>query len=491
MAALPEQLPVLFRGVLGEPINLQALGGFLSWRVLNFVPVLLGVWSILTLSSTLAGEARRGSLDIVASTPLSRDSIAIQKGAAHLVAMAVACAILGLFTWVATLVSATLPGDEVPAGAVAAHMVWLVLVAVAPGLLAWVVAPIVGRGAAAALGALGLISSFVVHGYSEAITAFEALDAVSYFGLTAGHRPMAGVSDWPSLGVLFAVEGVLFVLGVLVFRTRDIGITRDVALPLPRLRLGLGGVIGRSFAERLPVAAWFGLGLGLMGLVYAINSAAFTESLRSIPQIQRIVQQFMPGVDIFTPGGVLQLVFFGFGTLLVAGAAGLLASGWASDESEGRLEVILAAPVSRTAWGVRSGVGALGAVAVLGVAMAALVAVGVIGAGGDPLDPVLGALVLGGYTAALLGVGLAAGGLVRPSLAGPVAAGLGLAFYLIDVLGAALQLPDELLQLSLTRHLGQPMAGVFDASGIVACAVLALGGVAVAAVGLRRRDIER
>jgi hypothetical protein len=55
----------------------------------------------------------------------------------------------------------------------------------------------------------------------------------------------------------------------------------------------------------------------------------------------------------------------------------------------------------------------------------------------------------------------------------------------------ALQLPSQVLDLSLTRHLGQPMAGNFDPIGLVACAVLALGGIAVAAVGYGRRDIGR
>ena len=96
--------------------------------------------------------------------------------------------------------------------------------------------------------------------------------------------------------------------------------------------------------------------------------------------------------------------------------------------------------------------------------------------GGDPVQPMLGRLVLGLYAAALAGIGLALGGFVRPILAGVVPAALGLAFYLLDILGAALQLPDVILDLSMTQHLGQPMAGIFDSAGIGLCAVLAVGG---------------
>ena len=71
-------LPMAIRGLLGEPINIETLGGFLSWRVGNSLPVLLGLWSVLALSGTLAGEAAKGSLDLLASTPQSRRSIALQ-----------------------------------------------------------------------------------------------------------------------------------------------------------------------------------------------------------------------------------------------------------------------------------------------------------------------------------------------------------------------------------------------------------------------------
>ena len=94
MVATMTSLPAVFRGLLGEPIAIDTLGGFMSWRVGNFLPVLLGLWSVIALSGTLAGEAASGSLDIVASTGHSRRSIAIQKVAGHVVAVAAAMAIV-------------------------------------------------------------------------------------------------------------------------------------------------------------------------------------------------------------------------------------------------------------------------------------------------------------------------------------------------------------------------------------------------------------
>ncbi len=54
----------------------------------------------------------------------------------------------------------------------------------------------------------------------------------------------------------------------------------------------------------------------------------------------------------------------------------------------------------------------------------------------------------------------------------------------------ALNLPDVVHDLALTSHYGFTMLGQWDAVGVVASAVLAVGGVLVGAWGFRRRDLR-
>ena len=112
-------LPLALRGLLGEPINLETMGGFLSWRVGNFLPVLLGLWPVIALSGTLAGEAAKGSLDLLGSTPQSRRTIALEKVAGHVTAVALAMLILAISIWLVGIGFAKLPGDEIPFSAAA------------------------------------------------------------------------------------------------------------------------------------------------------------------------------------------------------------------------------------------------------------------------------------------------------------------------------------------------------------------------------------
>ncbi len=101
-----------------------------------------------------------------------------------------------------------------------------------------------------------------------------------------------------------------------------------------------------------------------------------------------------------------------------------------------------------------------------------------------------GTFALGLFAAALAGVGFGVGGLVRASIAARTVAIVVVATYLIDLFVPALRLPDRVHQLALTAHFGQPMVGDWNAGGVVACLVLAAGGLALGGLGFARRDLS-
>jgi ABC-2 type transport system permease protein len=489
LAAQMALLPDVMRGLLGEPVAIETLGGFLSWRTLGFMPIIVGVWSLIALSSTLSAEAERGSMEFVVAAPMRRRTIALQKAGAHVVALAIAMAILGLGTWLSTVAFATLPGDEATLGASMATAAWIGITALGGGAVAFALAPIIGRGLALTVGGVVLFGSYLVNSYASISPAFETLQPVSYFAWTADHRPLAGISDWGTTLLVAALAVGLIAVGVVAFERRDVGITTSLPIRGPRIGLGLRTPFGRSFAERLPAALAWGCGIGLYGLAIASSGSAFAEALEGIPQMGEIIERFYPGVDLASPGGMLQLAFMGFALLMMGFAAAVLVSGWASDEGERRLELVLSAPVTRFRWALASGAGVMVAVALTAVLLSALIAVGAAADGAEPVQPFVGSLVAGAFGAALGGIGIAVGGLARPGLAAASVIGLTIGFYLLDFLGAALDLPEAIRWLSLSNHLGQPLIGVWDVPGMVACAVLAIGGVLVGAGGMARRDI--
>lgn len=491
LAAQMGLLPAVFRGMLGEPIAIDRLGGFLSWRVVNFMPVMLGIWSLVALSGTLAGELAKGSLELIAAGPTSRLRLAAQKAVAHLAALGVAVLLLSLLVWVAGQLFAVLPGDEIDVGVAIAHGAWIYVATLCAGAVAFAVGPFVGRGGALGVGGAVLLGSFVVNGYADVVPAFESVRGLSFFDLTSGHRPLAGAWDWASVSLLATIDAGLIAFGVVAFSRRDLLVPGTGRVRVPRLAFGVGSVFGRSFAERLPAALAWGVGLLLYGILLASSADELIAALQQIPQFLDIIETVFPGADVLSTGGLLQMAFFSEAILFVAVATATFIAGWASDEGDRRLELVLAAPVSRRRWMLASGFGVFAAVLVVVLFQAAGIAIGASTAGDDIARPTIGSLVMGVYAAALAGIGFAVAGLVRPSLAAPVTIGLGLGFFLLDLIGGILRLPEAILDLSLNRHLGRPMLGEFDGPGLALCAALAFGGLALGAWGLARRDVGR
>ena len=490
LVRLANDLGPAAQGLAGKPVNVGTMGGYVQWKYGPVLLLIAAFWSILALSGTLAGEARRGSLDLVAASPLGRRRIAAEKVAAHVALLTVVAAAMALAAWVAGAAFAKLPGDQIPVRAAVGLALWTWLMALAFGGLAFFLAQFLGRAAAAWIAGFLLVAGPLLSNYKTLVPAFRGVAQLLPWEWTANHLPLAGQDDWASLVPVAVLAAVLLPLGVEAFARRDLGAFSAVGTPsLPSVALGLGGPVERSVGERLPLALAWGVGLGAFGLAMAAGSRSLADAFATSPDLARTVQGVFPGFDLTSAGGFLQLMV----QLLyvVAGfAAVTLVSGWAGDESSGRLELLLAAPLSRRSWMLRSGLGVLAAIALMTVTVALLTGAGAALAGSDALTPMAGTLALGLFAAALAGVGFAVAGLVRPSAAAATVAVVVVATYLVDLLVPALDLPEGLHRLALTAHLGQPMAGVWDVAGVVACLVLAVGGLVLGAEGFARRDLR-
>ena len=374
LAALVASLPPALAGVYGNPfpMNVETLGGSIGWKTGASLGLIACLWSILALSSTLASEARRGSLELVAVTPLGTRRIALEKLAAHLTVMALVVVVVAVSTYVAGTAFATLPGDEIPWSDAIGFALWVGLVGLASGAVAFALAPLVGRGAAAGIAGAITVLGYFINGYQAAVPAFGSLANLTWFGWTVDHQPLAGQADWVSLIPVAAVAVIGFVVGVEAFARRDLGSTSRIPWPsFPEATLGLGGPTSRSLGERLPLALAWGVGIGLYAFVIAAAARALGDSLVDMsPQTLEIMQTIFPNIDLDSAGGFLQLAFVVFGMILAGFAAATLVSGWASDEVSGRLDSLLSTPLSRGRWAIAGGLGVYAAIVALFVIVA-------------------------------------------------------------------------------------------------------------------------
>jgi ABC-2 type transport system permease protein len=490
MELLANDLPPIIRGLAGDQLNVGTLGGFVTWKYGLTFPMIAALWSIVALSGTLASEARSGSLDIIAASPLGKRRIAIEKLAAHLTGMFAAVTFLAIVTYLGATSSASLPGDEVSLLAAVGFAARVGLLGIVSGSVAWALAPLLGRASAAGVAGAIMLGGYVASGYQSSVPVLRPIADLSWFHWTAGHVPLAGAFDWLSLVLPAVIAVVLFGVGVEIFSRRDLGVTSAIPMPaMPGALLGTRGPARRAFGDRLPLAIAWGIGLGLFAFVIAGSSRSFADELVKTPDTYNLIKQVFPKYDITGAGGFLQLMFAYMGYIVAGLGASTLVGGWASDEGARRLELLLATPLGRGRWAIAGGLGAHAGIAVMTALAMVGIAAGIVVAGGDLVTPLLGATVIGLWAAAAAGIGFAVGGVWRTSLAAEATAVVVIATFLIDFLGPALKAPDWFNQLAMTSHLGQPMIGVWDPSGIVACLAIAVGGVLLGAWGMRRRDV--
>ena len=491
LAAVIAAVPPILQGLAGKPVNVDSLGGYVNYKYGTFFPLIVSLWSILALSGTLAAETRRGSMEFLAATGLSRRRIAIEKLSAHLLALTITCLVLFVALLLVDAGFATMPQDEITVEMAAGYASWLGLLSLTAGALAWAIAPFLGRGAAVGIAGMVTFAGFFINGYQAAIPGLAPFASLSWFGWTTDHLPLAGQFDWASLLPVVVAIVVLLVIGIEAFARRDLGSIGTIPLPsLPRALMGIEGPTGRAASEQLSTATSWGIGLGFFGLALAGSGSSFIEALNEAPDFLRLLETVFPGADVASPGGFLQLVFVEFGLVLAGLAAATLVARWASDETTGRLEMVLATPMSRARWVLAGWLASLVSIAIFVLMTMVGIAIGATITGGDVVTPVLGALVLGIYAAGLAGVGFAVGGIVRTGIAAPVVAVLTVVTWFFQIVAPALDFPEVIAELALSSHFGQPMLGRWDAVGIVACAALAVGGVLLGMWGMIRRDLR-
>jgi ABC-2 type transport system permease protein len=485
---MPESMINLFGNTWAMGDKVGTLGGYMTFKYGAIFALGTALWSIFALSGTLAGEARRGSLDLVAAAPYGKRRIAVEKVAAHLTLLVLTMVILATSITISSKAFGEAElGDTIPPLSSAGFALWAGGIALYFGGLAFALSPLLGRAGSAAVAGLSMAVLWMVTGFDLG----GPLVNLSPFTWTFDHIPLVGMYDWPPV-VLVGIMGlVLLAVGVELFSRRDLGVTLGLSLPgLPAVILGVHGPLSRAFGEQLPRALSWGIGMGLFGAMLASLAGALSDQLSASSAILETFGAIFPGFDLASTGGWLQL----YVELLyiAAGFAGAtLVAKWASDETDGRLETVLTTPLTRARWVVAGGIAALLGIVVMTVAFSLGVGLGALSGGLPAAEAMLGSAALGVFATAIVGVGFAAGGLWRTSLAAEIAALVVVATYLVNLLAPPLRLPDWFHQLALTAHLGRPMVGEWDPVGIVACLAMFVGGVLLGAWGMARRDVSR
>ncbi len=292
---------------------------------------------------------------------------------------------------------------------------------------------------------------------------------------------------WP-LGLSFAFAVVTAAVGFVLSTRRDLGASllstrtgRPTAAEWLRSPLTLALRLQRG-----SIVAW-GAALIISGFLYGIFTESLLTGWEDLPDT--FVEVFGTGEENIVTGYLAYMsVFMAY---LAAAFAILAVHGYRSEETTGRGEPVLAAPVSRWGWlGGNLIVTAVAAVALLAAAGAATGAGAAIVTGEVAYVWELTASHLGHAPAVLVLLAIAAlffG--VLPRAIGLTWAVLAYGIF-FGTFGGLIDPPNWLFDLSPFEHAARMPLEPFALAPVAALTVLAAGVAALGLLGFRRRDID-
>jgi ABC-2 type transport system permease protein len=487
MALLGAQLSYM----LPAPVGIETLGGYLQWRHFGSLVVMYGVWAAISAGGSGRGDEERGLVEQWLTAGVGRARYLITR---VIVFAAVATVAIGAMQ-TAILLSAR--GEPLSAGAMLAMGIDLLATTLCCFAIALVIAQLVTtRRGAGGIAAGLLVALFLVNGAGRTGDA-GPLRWLSPFYLFERSHPLTedGALDAVGVAALLAVAAMLLTIGVVTFARRDLGgtafpgiagesrVTRSPSRD-PLLRLPVLALLRQ---QRVWIAAWLG-GFVAMSAFLTSITRSIVDSLTSsaVPFLRAYFERAGLGAyDAF-----VGVVWLSTATLLVSIYAIVQVASWSADDAEGRLAVILAAPVSRARVVFERLASLLAAVAI--VAAAASLAVYAVAAGqGIALDR--GRLALA--VVLLLTIPFAFGAIgqlvsaTRPRLAVVALSAVAVFSYFVQQFAPLFGWPDWLADLSLYTLYGAPMSGEIRWGGVAA--LVTIGSVATVGslAALRRRDV--
>jgi ABC-2 type transport system permease protein len=454
-----------------------------------FTAVLAGLMSTFIVIRHTRSDEELGRGELLGAVPLSRSApllAALVLGAAANLVLAVAAG-AGFTAAGLPLMPAALAGAAL--GAVGVFFV-SVAAAVAQAFPS-------GRGANGAAAALVGVA-YLIRGVGDAFGTPDAdllhvspgwPSLFSPIGWGQRSRPFTAPDPVPLL-VLVAAAAVLAAGVLLVRNRRDLG-----ASLLPeragRARAGAGGGSLVALACRLqyPTLAGWCLGAAAIGAVAGGLGPLVSDAVTGNGSLKELIGRLVPGarvevIDVFTTA------MLGLAGVLAAAAGIQAVLRLRAEEVEGRAELLLSAPVSRSRWlGANLVIAAGSVLAVTTTAgTAAATGLGLSGLGGGAAGLVVAALA---YVPAAA-VFLALTGLVFavvPRLSIPLGWGMLAVGLVLGEFGDLLGLPAWVQDLSPFRHTPAMPVEPFDPGGPLMMGLIALAGAGFAAYLIGRRDL--
>ncbi len=489
-----------------EPVAADTVGGYALFKIGTFVFIVC-LWPLLAATRMLRGEEDRGSLDVLLSAPRPRARIALEKVAAM---------------WVALLAIGLISGVLAYLGGIAFKadfslvdgLLWglnLSLICAVFGGIALLISQFTHeRGpAAGATGALLLVFIVLdmVHRVFAGTDWISRLSPIYYYNLSKALVPSYG-TNFGGMLVMLALAVVLSGAGIWLFVRRDVGDVVELpgqrrVMPrskgpsraLPERDWSLRSVYMRSLGMIAMPTFWWTLGFAAFAAWMVIAVEQMVNKLTPLftGQSSSLAVSILKNIGGGTTGlnSILLGAMFELMPVLLMAFAVTQVNRWATDEDEGRFEIILSTPTSRAFVMLARFAALATATVIVGVVTLGAVAIAS-NVSGLRLDRVnlaeatLGMIPLGLLMAA---VGYLASGWLRSAVDTGLLSFLLAGWFFVSFVGPDLKWPDASLRLSPFYYYGTPLLHGLQFANITVVVLVFAIALLVAVLRFSRKDI--
>lgn len=221
-AALAEEMPDALQALLGEIDDITTPQGFLGAELYSLMlPVLLSILAIGAGASLISKEEDSATLELLLASPISRSQILLHKA----LALAVNVVGVALMAWTAIALATLMIDFDVNLANTAAATLSAALLGLGFGAFALAVTAAGGRrGLAIGLGAALFVLSYFANTLAVLVPEIESLQYASLLYYYDGQGMLENGLEAGNIVILVAFAAVVYLLGALRWRGRDIGV---------------------------------------------------------------------------------------------------------------------------------------------------------------------------------------------------------------------------------------------------------------------------
>jgi ABC-2 type transport system permease protein len=475
------------------PVHPDTLAGYVQWRNFGFLPLVFGFWALMAGSGVIRGDEERGLLELWLASGISRARLMAARTAAFVLAVSGAI----LVVCILTELGSNAAGSPLPVAGLLGDGAALLALSATSFAIALLVAQFAdSRRAAAGAGAILLLGLFLLNSLGRTLEGparFRGISPFFYYDRTDGLSP-GGHVDWASMIGLSLAAVALVVLASLAFTRRDLGsgLVRRRPVERPPIQVPSSNpllrvpILATLYEQRVGLLAW-SVSIALL----AVFQTSLAKSLADVVRSIRAFRPYLSGQGDLNRA-VISVFWFGTLLLLLAIYAITQVGRWTSDETDGRLEMVLSEPVPRRRVALEREATLLIATALLAT-VGSLVTLWVaqlqgIGLGVGPVALATALLLPFGLTFGALGAALS--GLI-PRATVVVLSAYAVAAYFLTQLAPLFKWPAWAENLSVFDLYGTPLTtGVYWTGLWILLAAIGLA-LAIGLLSFQRHDLGR